>query len=137
MERGGRCGLPRSTAGHTSRVIAARFTVANSRAKITTVREVSAMTYRPVSLVCALLCVSVSAVAQRLPQLQVSDNRRFLVTADGRPFFWLGDTAWELFHRLSREDVDRYLRKRAGQRFTVIQAVVLAEFDGLTEPNAY
>ena len=35
-----------------------------------------------------------------LPRLQVSDNRRFLVTADGRPFFWLGDTAWELFHRL-------------------------------------
>ena len=27
-------------------------------------------------------------------------ERRFLVTEDGTPFFWLGDTAWELFHRL-------------------------------------
>ncbi|MGI8635541.1 MAG: DUF4038 domain-containing protein, partial [Segetibacter sp.] len=33
-------------------------------------------------------------------QLKVSDNKRYLVTADGKAFFWLGDTAWELFHRL-------------------------------------
>jgi hypothetical protein len=71
------------------------------------------------------------------PRLNVSDNRRFLVTADGRPFFWLGDTAWELFHRLTREDAVRYLDNRARLRFTVIQAVALAEFDGLNQPNAY
>lgn len=40
-------------------------------------------------------------------QLRVSDNHRFLVTADGKPFFYLGDTAWELFHRLNREDYNR------------------------------
>src|SRR3954466_15094563 len=72
-----------------------------------------------------------------LPRLRVSENRRFLVTADGRPFFWLGDTAWELFHRLTREDAERYLQNRAGRRFTIVQAVALAEFDGLTQPNAY
>jgi hypothetical protein len=72
-----------------------------------------------------------------LPRLRVSDNKHFLVTADGAPFFWLGDTAWELFHRLSREDAARYLENRSALRFTVIQAVVLAEFDGLTVPNAY
>lgn len=33
-------------------------------------------------------------------QLRVSSNNRFLETSDGKPFFWLGDTAWELFHRL-------------------------------------
>ena len=44
-----------------------------------------------------------------LPKLQVSKNGRFLVTAKGEPFFYLGDTAWELFHRLDREDADRYL----------------------------
>jgi hypothetical protein len=75
--------------------------------------------------------------ADTLPQLRVSENRRFLVTATGAPFFWLGDTAWELFHRASREDAERYLRKRAEQRFTVIQAVALAEMDGLHVPNAY
>jgi inosine-uridine nucleoside N-ribohydrolase len=72
-----------------------------------------------------------------LPKLKVSDNKRFLVTEDGKPFFWLGDTAWELFHRLNRAEADRYLEKRAKQGFTVIQAVAIAELDGHKVPNAY
>src|SRR6186713_2751453 len=72
-----------------------------------------------------------------LEKITVSENRRFLVTGDGQPFFWLGDTAWELFHRLNREDVETYLQNRAKNGFSVIQAVALPEFDGLTEPNAY
>jgi hypothetical protein len=75
--------------------------------------------------------------APRLPRLKVSDNKHFLVTAEGKPFFWLGDTAWELFHRATREDAERYLRNRAERRFTVIQAVALAEMDGLHAPNPY
>ena len=71
------------------------------------------------------------------PRLQVSDNRRFLAYADGRPFFYLGDTAWELFHRLNREEADHYLADRARKGFTVIQAVALAEEDGLNVPNFY
>ena len=54
-----------------------------------------------------------------------------------QPFFWLGDTAWELFHRLNREDADQYLKRRAEQGFTVIQTVALANLDGLHAPNAY
>lgn len=68
--------------------------------------------------------------------LRVSDNRRFLTHADGRPFFYLADTAWELFHRPSRADALAYLRNRAGKGFNVIQAVALAEEDGLNTPNA-
>ena len=60
----------------------------------------------------------------------------FLVTEDGKPFSYLGDTAWELFHRLTR-GVSLYLEDRASKGFTVIQAVVLAEFNGLTKPNPY
>ena len=86
-------------------------------------------------LVAVLSCVAVTGAP--LPRLKVSDNHRFLVTADGKPFFWMGDTAWELFHRLNREDADRYLTTRAGQGFNVVQAVALAEFDGLTAPNSY
>ncbi len=69
--------------------------------------------------------------------LKVSDNKRFLVYQDGTPFFYLGDTAWELFHRLNREEAERYLKNRAGKGFTVIQAVVLAEVNGLVDPNPY
>jgi hypothetical protein len=85
----------------------------------------------------ASLTVSPTLAADPLPKLKVSDNKRFLITADGRPFFWLGDTAWELFHRLNREDAERYLQNRAALRFTVVQAVALAELDGLGTPNAY
>lgn len=67
--------------------------------------------------------------------LRISDNRRFLVHEDGTPFFYLGDTAWELFHRLTFSEAEHYLRDRAAKGFTVIQAVVLAELDGLRVPN--
>ncbi len=70
-------------------------------------------------------------------QLRVSPDQRFLQTADGKPFFWLGDTAWELFHRLTREEAEMYLKNRADKGFTVIQAVALAELDGLHDPNPY
>jgi Protein of unknown function (DUF4038)/Putative collagen-binding domain of a collagenase len=83
-----------------------------------------------------LVLPAVDALAQT-PRLKVSDNNRFLVTQDGKPFFWLGDTAWELFHRLNREEADQYLGNRAAKGFTVIQAVALAELDGLNDPNPY
>ena len=72
-----------------------------------------------------------------LPRLKVSDNHRFLAHEDGSPFFYLGDTAWELFHRLNREEANRYLENRAKKGFTVIQAVALAELDGVSAPNVY
>ncbi len=72
-----------------------------------------------------------------LSRLKVSDNQRFLVQADGTPFFWLGDTAWELFHRCDRDEVEMYLDNRRRKGFTVVQAVILAELDGLHTPNSY
>ncbi len=74
--------------------------------------------------------------AQLLP-LKVSRDKHNLITTDGKPFFWLGDTGWELFHKLTKEDATAYFKKRSEQGFNVIQAVVLAEADGLHTPNAY
>jgi len=69
-------------------------------------------------------------------KLRVSDNGRFLVHDDGTPFFYLGDPGWELFHRLNIEETEKYLENRRSKGFTVIQAVALAELDGLNTPNA-
>lgn len=114
------------------------------------VRSVAA---RAVSLflILLLLCVPLASPAQTPPPelfpgpsvdlshgpLRVSTDGRHLVHADGTPFFWLGDTAWELFHRLSREEAETYLQDRSSKGFTVIQAVALAELDGLNVPNSY
>lgn len=69
--------------------------------------------------------------------LKVTQNGHLLQHADGTPFFYMACTAWELFHRLSREDADKYLENRRAKGFTVIQAVALAELDGLSVGNAY
>lgn len=86
------------------------------------------------------LLLQMSADAQRPPRpdrLRVSADGRFLAHANGQLFFWLGDTAWELFHRLTGEQIRYYLDNRAAKGFTVIQAVVLAEMEGLKTPNRY
>jgi len=71
--------------------------------------------------------VKADAVARSVKgmQLKVSANGHYFVDQDGKPFFYLGDTCWVLFQRLNREEVDEYLKDRAGKGFTVIQAYVI------------
>ncbi len=70
-------------------------------------------------------------------QIKVSENQHYLTHQDGKPFFYMADTAWELFHRLTREEAQYYLEDRANKGFTVIQAVAIAELDGISTGNAY
>ena len=70
-----------------------------------------------------------------LPPLAVAPGGHLFETAAHRPFFWLGDTAWELIHRTTRDEAAFYLRTRARQGFTIVQTVVLAETDGLDTPT--
>lgn len=55
------------------------------------------------------------------------DGKHFL--RGGKPFFWLGDTAWLLFRKLSPEDIQSYLENRARKGFTVIQTTLIHEDD--------
>jgi hypothetical protein len=76
------------------------------------------------ALSAAVLVLSALPVwAAPLPQLRVSGNKRFFVQSGGAPFFYLGDTAWNLFG-LKPDDIDYYLKDRAAKRFNVIQAVI-------------
>lgn len=84
-----------------------------------------------------LLAIGIGIFSSVVSQVRVTDNGRFLQTNDGKPFFWLGDTDWELFHRLSREEAADFINIRSRQGFNVLQAVALAEFNGIREPNYY
>lgn len=47
-----------------------------------------------------------------------------IATPDGRPFFLLSDTAWKMWYRLTRPQIDRYLADRARRGFNVVQVWV-------------
>jgi len=82
----------------------------------------------------ALLAIAPEAQPAPVQPLRVSPDRHHLVDAKGASFLYLGDTAWQLFQRLTREEAQRYLEDRAKKGFTVIQAVALG-LDGLDGPN--
>lgn len=88
-------------------------------------------------LLCFVLCLLPALLPAQAPLLRVSPNGRHLQWADGRPFLYLGDTAWELVHRLTTEEAERYLRNRAEKGFTVVQMVLLPLQGDLNDPNVY
>jgi len=65
----------------------------------------------------------------KLPCLTISENKRYLCTEAGDPFFWLADTGWEIFLKLSKEDAEVYFDNRRSKGFNVIQATILSEND--------
>ena len=67
--------------------------------------------------------------ASRLPYLKISENGRYFMTADGEPFFWLGDTPWLLLKNVNREDAEIYLENRRERGFNVLQIMTLHTLD--------
>ncbi|CAM4025847.1 Putative collagen-binding domain of a collagenase [Pedobacter westerhofensis] len=83
------------------------------------------------------LCLTACKVEKKktgMQALRVSENKRFLMTADGKPFFWLGDTGWLLLNKLDRKEADQYLEDRRKKGFNVIQVMVLHT---IPEKNIY
>ncbi len=70
-------------------------------------------------------CSTSTKSSTNLPHLSVSEDHRYLQTEEGDPFFWLGDTGWLLFGKLSREETNEYLQNRADNGYNVIQIMVL------------
>lgn len=66
--------------------------------------------------------------------LKVSDDKRFLETVDGEPFWWMGETAWLMPGKLSRCEAVKYLKHRKEQGFNVIQ-ISAVHFLGVKSVN--
>ncbi|MCL5997343.1 MAG: glycoside hydrolase family 140 protein [Chloroflexi bacterium] len=78
-----------------------------------------------------------SLTQQAVPgPLRVSANGRYFVDQNGAPFFWLGDTQWQLAHDFALADVEAILSDRARKGFTVLQVMLTGIGDG-TKPNLY
>lgn len=95
---------------------------------------------RPVGFLVIACLFSCSLAAQsgwKHGRITVTPNGHYLQYEDGTPFFWLGDTGWELFHRLKKEEIEKYLDNRQKKGFNIIQAVILAEFNGLHKTDQY
>ena len=92
---------------------------------------------RGVFLACSLaaFCAAFCAAAHA-SKLSVSANGRYLLK-DGKPFFYLADTAWDLFVMLNREEAEQYLKDRAQKGFTVVMAMLIGWKAGQDEVNAY
>lgn len=68
-------------------------------------------------------------------RIVVSDNSNFLMYENGKPFFWLGDTAWMLVDKVTEENARYYLHTRAQQGFTVVQIAALGDEYGTYNAN--
>src|SRR5690348_11529912 len=66
--------------------------------------------------------------------LRIGTNGRGFAAQDGTPFFWLGDTQWELFRCLSPADAAETMEIRKRQGFNVLQVMITGVGDG-TAPN--
>ena len=62
--------------------------------------------------------------ARLLQRVKLSKDQRTFVFQDGTPFFWLGDTAWEISWKSTKEQMLAYLDDRQKKGFTVLQIVV-------------
>jgi hypothetical protein len=69
-------------------------------------------------------------------RLRVTPDGHYLEYENGNPFFWLGDTGWQLFSRLTLSEIKFYLDNRASKGFNVIQVCILGEGD-ISKPNRY
>lgn len=83
-----------------------------------------------IALITVLSCVAISCKvnqgkAEPLAKLEVSNNKHYFQTEDGKPFFWLGDTGWLTFGKLSREEMNTYFQDRKKKGFNVVQVMVL------------
>lgn len=56
--------------------------------------------------------------------MQISENREYFIE-DGRPYFYMADTAWAAFYAMCMEEWDFYLAKRRRQGFNTIQISAL------------
>ncbi len=68
-----------------------------------------------------LLFVALKGQSQSTFPLKISDNKRYFVTQQGKPFLYHAETGWQIFTQLTTEEAVEYLSFRKAQGFNTIQ----------------
>jgi hypothetical protein len=79
-------------------------------------------------LCCIYIFTTAFSIAQSGSIIQVNAGKHYFIDNTGKPFLWIGDTEWELFHQLTVTDAMALLLERQRQGFTVIQLMVTGVF---------
>ena len=74
-----------------------------------------------------VFCLTTSGIAQAIFPLSVSENQRYLVDAEGKPFLYQADTPWFLFFKLTLPEVREYMQARKEQGFNTLQIMLRSE----------
>lgn len=94
-----------------------------------------------------IIVCSISVFSQKpLFPLHASENGRYLVDSNNKPFFYQAETPWRIFINLNENDMGELMDIRISQGFNVIQTMALTSgtnvngdkpFDGndFTKPN--
>ena len=77
---------------------------------------------------------SIKGKNRQSSSVRVSENGRYFVDSEGRPFFWLGTTQWQIFREHPLAEAELILDKTRENGFSFIQAMLLGVGDGKT-PN--
>lgn len=84
----------------------------------------------PVILSSLLLIIAFSCTFKK-PEafhIMISENGRYFTDNKGNPFFWQGDTQWELLHLFTVSEAKKMMEERKKQGFNVIQVMVTGVF---------
>jgi hypothetical protein len=87
----------------------------------------------PKSVIINLMIVTILIILTLIPCasqtvnnsfIKISKNGHYFIDENGKPFFWQGDTEWELFHLFTVPEAKALLLERRDQGFNVIQVMV-------------
>lgn len=72
-----------------------------------------------------LLLMVLNVQSQHIFPLKISDNKRYFVTQQNKPFLYHAETGWQIFTRLTTEEAVEYLAFRKAQGFNTIQVQIV------------
>lgn len=65
-----------------------------------------------------------TAKGQTIFPLKISENERYFLTQEGKPFLYHADTGWGIFTKLTTAEAIEYLTFRKSQGFNTIQTII-------------